>query len=122
VWGAAVIQREEIRVNQLRAIALLRQPGDADQRLPVKFAPAGEYNLVIASNASVPVATVRIVDADNLLVRECLVPPRLETELPCRWEARDRPAGNYRLIVHSAEGNKTLLNVSLRHDPRWLAR
>jgi hypothetical protein len=34
-------------------------------------------------------------------VRECSGSTRVETELPCRWEARDRPAGKYRLIALS---------------------
>lgn len=121
-WGAGVIKREAISANQLRATALLRQPGDADQWLPVKFAPAGAYNLVIASNGALPVASVRILGPDGRLERECSGPTRLETELPCRWEARDRPAGIYRLIARSAEGGSPLLNVSLRHDPSWLKR
>jgi hypothetical protein len=58
-WGAGLIQREQISASQLRATALLRQPGDADQWLPVKFTPAGVYSLVIASNGALPVATVR---------------------------------------------------------------
>ena len=122
VWGAGVIKREGIDPSQLRATALLRQPGDADQWLPVKFAPAGAYNLVIASNGALPVASVRILGPDNRLVRECSTRTRLETELPCRWEARDRPAGTYRLIARSADGGSPLLNVSLRHDPGWLGR
>ena len=121
-WGAGVIKREAISANQLRATALLRQPGDADQWLPVKFAPAGAYNLVIASNGALPVASVRILGPDGRLERECSGPTRLETELPCRWEARDRPAGIYRLIARSAESGSPLLNVSLRHDPSWLKR
>ena len=119
-WGTAVIRREQIREDQLRATALLRQPGDADQWLPVKFAPANAYNLVIASNAALRVDFVRIVDSNDQLVRECSGPTRLETELPCRWDARDRPAGTYRLIIRSADSGNPLLNVSLRHNPSWL--
>lgn len=120
VWGSGLLQQEGISSNQLRATALLRQPGDADQWLPVKFAPAGAYNLVVTSNGAMPVAYVRILGPDNRLVRECSGSTRLETELPCRWEARDRPAGTYRLIARSADSGRPLLNVSLRHDPSWL--
>lgn len=126
-WGAGLLLREGISVSQLRATALLRQPGDADQWLPVKFAPAGAYSLVIAVNSAVQVAHVRILGPDNRLVRECSGPTRLETELQCRWDGRDKdsrniPAGSYRLVARAADGGGALLNVSLRHDPTWLAR
>jgi hypothetical protein len=121
-WGAGLIQRENISASQLRATALLRQPGDADQWLPVKFTPAGVYSLVIASNGTLPVANVRILGPGNRLVQECSGPTRLEGELLCRWDGRKDPAGTYRLVARSADGGGALLNVSLRHDPRWLVR
>ena len=121
-WGAGLIQREQISASQLRATALLRQPGDADQWIPVKFTPAGGYSLVIASNGALPVANVRIIGPGNRLVQECSGPTRLETELLCNWDGRNEPAGTYFLVARSAEGRGNLLNVSLRHDPRWLAR
>ena len=121
-WGAGLIQREQIGASQLRATALLSPPGDADQWLPVKFTAAGVYSLVIASNGSLPVATVRILGPGRRLVKECSGPTRLETELHCRWDGRNDPAGLYRLVARSAEGGGELLNVSLRHDPSWLSR
>lgn len=121
-WGAGLLQRENISPSQLRATAFLRQPGDADQWLPVKFTPAGVYSLVIASNGALPVANVRILGPGSRLVQECSGPTRLETELLCRWDGRKDPAGTYRLVARSADGGGALLNVSLRHDPRWLAR
>jgi hypothetical protein len=121
-WGAGLIQREQISASQLRATALMRQPGDADQWLPVKFTPAGVYSLVIASNGALPVATVRILGPGSRVVKECSGPTRLETELLCRWDGRNDPAGTYRLVARSSEGGGALLNVTLRHDPRWLTR
>jgi hypothetical protein len=121
-WGAGLIQRETISPSQLRATALLRQPGDADQWLPVKFNPAGVYSLVIASHGALPVANVRILGPGSRLVLECSGPTRLESELLCRWDGRKDPAGTYRLVARSADGGGALLNVSLRHDPRWLVR
>ncbi|MFN9622265.1 MAG: hypothetical protein ACK587_05455 [Cyanobacteriota bacterium] len=121
-WGAGLILRENISPSQLRATALLRQPGDADQWLPVKFTPAGVYSLVIASNGALPVANVRILGPGKRLVQECSGPTRLETELLCNWDGRNEPAGTYILVARSAEGRGNLLNVSLRHDPRWLSR
>lgn len=125
VWGAGLLQQEGISPNQLRATALLSQMGSADQWLPVKFSPAGAYSLVIASNGAQPLANVRILSSDKRLVHECSGPTRLETELVCRWNGRDRegrmsPAGRYLLIARPAEGGSSALNVSLRHDPRWL--
>ena len=125
VWGAGLLQQEGISATQLRATALLSQSGSADQWLPVKFAPAGAYSLVIASNGAQPLANVRILGSDRRLVHECTGPTRLETELVCRWNGRDRegrisPAGRYLLIARPAEGGNSALNVSLRHDPRWL--
>jgi hypothetical protein len=117
-----LIQREKIGASQLRATALLRPPGDVDQWLPVKFTAAGVYSLVIASNAALPVANVRILGPGRRLVKECSGPIRLETELLCRWDGRNDPAGIYRLVARSAEGGGELLNMSLRHDPRWLSR
>jgi hypothetical protein len=117
-----LIQRETISPSQLRATALLRQPGDVDQWLPVKFTPAGGYSLVIASNGALPVANVRILGPGSRLVLECSGPTRLESELLCRWDGRKDPAGTYRLVARSADGGGALLNVSLRHDPRWLVR
>jgi hypothetical protein len=121
-WGAGLIQRENISGRQLRATAQLSQPGDVDQWLPVKFAPAGFYSLVIASNGTLPVAHVRILGPGSRLVQECSGPTRLESELLCRWDGRNLPAGTYRLVARSAEGGGALLNVSLRHDPSWLTR
>jgi hypothetical protein len=121
-WGSGVIKREGIQPIELRATALLRQPGDADQWLPVKFTRAGVYSLVIASNGALPVANVRILGPGSRLVKECSGPTQLETELLCRWDGRNDPAGTYRLVARSAEGGGALLNVSLRHDPRWLTR
>jgi hypothetical protein len=121
-WGAGLIQREKIGASQLRATALLRPPGDVDQWLPVKFTAAGVYSLVIASNAALPVANVRILGPGRRFVKECSGPTRLETELLCRWDGRNDPAGIYRLVARSAEGGGELLNMSLRHDPRWLSR
>jgi hypothetical protein len=121
-WGAGLIQRERISASQLRATALLIQPDGAYQGLPVKFSPAGAYSLVIASNASLPVANVRILGPGSRLVKECSGPTRLESELVCRWDARNLPAGTYRLVARSAEGGGALLNVSLRHNPSWLTR
>jgi hypothetical protein len=121
-WGSGVIKREGIQPIELRATALLLQPGDVDQWLPVKFTAAGVYSLVIASNAALPVANVRILGPGRRLVKECSGPIRLETELLCRWDGRNDPAGTYRLVARSAEGGGELLNVSLRHDPRWLSR
>ena len=121
-WGAGLIQRENISSSQLRATALLRQPGDADQWLPVKFTPAGGYSLVIASNGTLPLANVRILGPGKRLVQECSGPTLLETELLCNWDGRNEPAGTYFLVARSAEGRGNLLNVSLRHDPRWLSR
>ena len=121
-WGAGLIRRENISASQLRATALLSQPGNADQWLPVKFSPAGSYSLVIASNGALPVAHVRILGPGSRLVQECSGPTRLESELLCRWDGRNVPAGTYRLVARSAEGGGTLLNVSLRHNPDWLTR
>ena len=121
-WGAGLIQRENISPSQLRATALLRQPGDVDQWLPVKFTPAGVYSLVIASNGALPLANVRIIGPGNRLVQECSGHTRLETELLCRWDGRKDPAGTYRLVARSADGGGAPLNVSLHHDPRWLSR
>jgi hypothetical protein len=121
-WGAGLILRENISPRQLRATALLLQPGDVDQWLPVKFTGAGDYSLVIASNGALPVANVRILGPGRRLVKECSGRTRLETELLCRWDGRNDPAGTYRLVARSAEGGGELLNVSLRHDPRWLTR
>jgi hypothetical protein len=121
-WGSGVIKREGIQPIELRATALLRQPGDADQWLPVKFTTADVYSLVIASNGALPVANVRILGPGRRFVKECSGPTRLETELLCRWDGRNDPAGIYRLVARSAEGGGELLNMSLRHDPRWLSR
>lgn len=120
-WGAGVIRRENISLSQLHATALISQSGQAHQKLPVKFAPAGAYNLAITTNGAQRVAYVRIVNSNNQLVSDCAGSTRLERELHCRWEARNRPAGSYRLIARSTEGG-TLLNENLLHDPSWLGR
>ena len=122
IWSAGLIRREAIHPRELRATARLHQPGDLDLWIPVKFTPASGYNLVIASNGALPLANVRILGPGNRLVQECSGPTRLETELLCRWDGRKDPAGTYRLVARSADGGGSLLNVSLRHDPRWLAR
>ena len=123
IWSAVLIRREAIHPRELRATARLRQPGgDLDLWIPVKFTPASGYSLVIASNGALPLANVRILGPGNRLVQECSGPTRLETELLCRWDGRTDPAGTYLLVARSADSGGALLNVSLRHDPRWLAR
>lgn len=121
-WGSGLMRREQISASQLRATALLSQQGDADLWLPVKFAPAGVYSLVITSNGALPIAHVRILGPGSRLVQECSGPTMVETELLCRWDGRNDSAGTYRLVARSAEGGGALLNVSLRHDPSWLTR
>ncbi len=119
-WGGGVIRREKIASTDLRATALTGRTGDQDQRLPVKFAPARAYNLVITSNGPLPVAYVRILGPGSRLIKECSGTTLLETELLCRWDGRNDPAGTYLLVARSADSGNTLLNVSLRHDPSWL--
>lgn len=121
-WGAGVILRERISASQLRATALLRQLGEVDEWVPVKFSSASVYSLVITSNGALPVAYVRIIGPGNRLVKECSGPTRLESELFCRWDGRNDPAGRYRVIARSAQGGGALLNVGLRHNPSWLTR
>jgi hypothetical protein len=120
-WAETVIQGERIPYHQLRATALLRPPGDANQWLPVRFAPASSYSLVISSNGSLPIANVRIVRPDNQTVAQCTVPIRLDQDLLCSWKAADLPAGPYLLRARDKNG-RTVLNETLRHDPRWLSR
>lgn len=122
-WGAAVIQGQGIPSQQLRATALLRPPGDAKQWLPVRFAPAASYSLVISSNASLRVSSVRIVGPNNEVVANCTASVRIDQDLPCTWKAADLPAGSYRVIARSSDSpDRLLLNETLRHDPRWLTR
>ncbi len=118
-WGAGVMEGQAIPRERLRAAAAIHPPGDEDQWLPVWFSPDSSYTLVIRSNASLPVASVRIVDADNRTKETCLRNSRIEQDFPCIWRAKTLPAGTYRLIVRAADG-ATVLNTSLRHDPRWL--
>jgi hypothetical protein len=120
-WGAAVIQGQRIPSQQLRATALLRSPGDADQWLPVRFAPASSYSLVISSNGSLPIASVRIVTPDNKKVEECSGPTRMDQDLLCTWKAADLPRGTYLLRARDENG-RMVLNETLLHDPRWLRR
>ncbi len=120
-WGAAVIQGQKIEGEQLRATARLRPSGDANQWLPVRFAPAAGYSLVISGNASLPITTVRIVRPDDRIVAQCPAPARIEHDLVCTWKAADLPSGTYLLRARDESG-KTVLNVTLRHDPRWLSR
>jgi len=120
IWSAGVISRERISPEQLRATAQITQPGDEDQWLPVKFAPSAIYTLVIASNGSLPVDYVFIVGPGRQVVKRCSGPFRIESELRCLWDARSVPAGTYELVAQSSDVGQTLLNVSLRHDPRWL--
>jgi hypothetical protein len=120
-WGAAVIQGQGIGGEQLRATALLRPSGDANQWLPVRFASAASYTLVISSNASLPIASVRIVRPDNQIVAQCSGPTRMDQELLCTWKAAVLPSGTYLLRARDESG-RTVLNETLRHDPRWLGR
>ncbi len=122
-WGAAVIQGQGILGHELRATARLRPSGDSYQWLPVWFGRASSYSLVISSNASLRVTSVRIVNPDNQIVAQCSASARIDQDLLCTWKAADLPAGTYRLIARSPEPNSPLLlNATLRHDPRWLRR
>jgi hypothetical protein len=122
IWGAGVIQRERINPTELRATAILQQPGEAKQWVPVRFAPSAAYSLVVASNGSQSVAYVRIFGPGDRLVKECSGPTQLDGELLCQWDSRRNPAGNYRLEARAVGSGAGSLNVSLRHDPSWLTR
>ncbi|MFN6339085.1 MAG: hypothetical protein ACK41W_10240 [Cyanobacteriota bacterium] len=122
-WGAGVIRRQDIPSQELRATAKIRPPGEAIQWVPVRFSPSPSYRLVISSNASLEVASLRIVDESNQIVAQCSGPTRINQDLPCTWKAANLPAGTYRLIARSTDPNAPLLlNATLRHDPRWLSR
>ncbi len=121
-WGAAVMQRQGISGDQLRATAQLKPPGDSQQWLPVRFRPASSYSLVISSNASLVVTSVRILGPNKEKVADCIGrETRMDQDLPCTWRAANLPAGTYTLLARDGDG-KTVLNETLRHDPRWLNR
>ncbi|MEB3156097.1 MAG: hypothetical protein VKO26_01510 [Cyanobacteriota bacterium] len=121
-WGAAVIQGQRIASERLRATALLKPPGDSQQVLPVRFAPASSYRLVMSTDASLTVTSVRILDLNKRKVADCAGPgTRIDPDLLCTWNAANLPAGTYTLQARD-EAGKTVLNQLLRHDPRWLKR
>ena len=121
-WGASVMQRQGISGDQLRATAQLKPPGDSQQWLPVRFRPASSYNLVISSSASLVVTSVRIVGPNKEKVAECIGrETRMDQDLSCTWRAANLPAGTYTLLARDGDG-RTVLNETLRHDPRWLNR
>jgi hypothetical protein len=122
-WGAAVIQGQGIPSRQLRATAEMRPPGDAIQWLPVRFSPASSYTIVVSSNGSLEVSSVRIIGPNKEKILNCSGRTRIDQDLFCTWKAADLPTGNYRLIARSSDpGAPLLLNATLRHDPRWLSR
>jgi hypothetical protein len=121
-WGAGVIQGQGISSAQLRATALLNPPGDSLQWLPVRFQPASSYSLVMSSPASLTVTSVRILDSNKKMVAQCTRgETRIDQDLSCTWKAAELPAGTYKLQARDGNG-KTVLNATLRHDPRWLSR
>jgi hypothetical protein len=124
-WGGGVIRRERVDPGELRSTAVLSQSGDADLWIPVRFLQSITYSIIISSNASLKISGVSIVDSKNNTVYVCSGPTRLESELLCQWNGRSRdgrtsPAGSYRLVAQPAEMGIPPLNLSLRHDPKWL--
>jgi hypothetical protein len=121
VWGAGLIRNEGIRLDQVRATAMLKRDGTTNLWLPVKFSSVPTYTLVIASNGYLKLAKVRIVSAANgEVMKECSGSTPIEGELRCSWDARKQPAGFYRIVARPVDSAVKPLNVSLYHDPKWL--
>jgi len=121
VWGAGLIRKEGIRLDQVRATAKVKGDGANNLWLPVKFSSVPTYNLVITSNGYLRLAKVRIVSAANgELKKECGGDTPIEGELRCSWDARRETAGLYRIEALPADSSAKRLKVSFYHDPRWL--
>ena len=103
-----MIQGETVPYHQLLATALLQPPGDANRWLPVRFAPASSYSLVISSNGSLPISNVRIVRSGNQIVAQCTGSTRLDQDLLCTWKAADLPRGTYLLRARDENGRMVL--------------
>lgn len=119
-WGAGVIRKERISPKDLRATAHIKQPGDADQWMPVRFGPTSTYTLVIASNGPISVDSVFVVGPNRNVVKRCSGPSRIDFELRCLWKAANNPSGSYQIMAYSSGSREVLMNVRLRHDPHWL--
>ncbi len=120
VWGAGLIRNEGIRLDQVRATAMLKRDGTTNLWLPVKFSSVPTYNLVVASNGYLKLAKVRIVSEANEVMKECSRSTPIEGELRCSWDARKQPAGIYRIVARPVDSTVKPLNVSFYHDPKWL--
>jgi len=121
-WGVGMLSRYGIRSDELRATARLSKSGGEVQWLPVRFAPANSYSLVISGDSGLALAHVRIVGPDKKLVKECSGPIQLDGDLLCTWDGRNNSAGIYSLIAPHANDPAKQLNLSLRHNPKWLER
>jgi hypothetical protein len=123
-WGVGMLRNGGIKSDELRATAVLGKVGGDRQWLPVRFAPAKSYSLVISS-IGYELSYVHIVGPDKQLVKECSGPIKLDGDLLCEWDAGNNPPGIYRLIFPFANAKDSYgypphLGVPLRHNPNWL--
>jgi hypothetical protein len=119
-WGVAVLDNLRIDPRQLRALATLNRAGEATEQLPVWFAEAESYTLVLDSNMPLRLRTFQVRAANGSRVMDLLKQDR--TSPVRRWNARQLPAGVYTIEARADDEFARPLVVTVRHDPRWLGR
>jgi len=118
VWGVGVLNQLGIRPNQLRATALLKAGGATERQLPVWFADASAYTLIVGSNEPQRLRVFRITGPDG---REVVNFLRGGNEtMKATWEARGLPRGIYTIEARSEDPSSRPLITQVQHDPRWL--
>lgn len=122
-WGSGVIEDLEIPRDKLLAKAVMEKEGAAVELLPVWFAPAKAYSLILEGNTTVELMRFQVRDGRGRIVQDFLRSGNKTNRGEVYyqfWEASRLPAGVYTIEASTIRGATSSVNVRVRHDPRWL--
>ncbi|MFN9623791.1 MAG: hypothetical protein ACK587_13325 [Cyanobacteriota bacterium] len=117
-WGVAVLNQLGIKPAQLRATALLPGGGGASRQLPVWFADARAYTLIVGSNTPLRLRLFRVKGPDGRVVEDFLSGGTDARR--AIWDARRLPRGIYTIEAQADDPSTKPLITAVQHDPRWL--
>lgn len=121
-----VLQNANVAAESLRAIAHL--PGSQPVYVPVIIqSSAASYDLVFYSPSRTVIHSLEISRNNQVVHRDSRPNPR-DGEIRFTWDARNQPAGLYRLHVEAEiqqrgqRPQRVTRIFALHHDPAWLSR
>jgi hypothetical protein len=114
-WGKGVLERSQVPIPRLRARAYLEQA----QRiyLPVILGPSRQYTIVIYASTLTPLKRFEIRQKERVIKQ--FPTGTVDREETVSWDGQ-APAGEYQLVVEPKDPGLGQINLTFRHNPRWL--